>query len=109
MSDVYDNYRSPLSGRYAGRDMRALFSDQRKFSTWRRLWLALAEAQQQLGLEITDEQLAAMREHLDDIDFAAAADYEARLRHDVMAHIHAFGDVAPAAKAQCSPTISPWE
>jgi len=77
--------------------MRELFSAQRKHSTWRRLWLALAEAQQELGLDITDEQIAQMREHLDDIDFAAAAEYERTFRHDVMAHIHVFGDVAPAA------------
>jgi adenylosuccinate lyase len=78
--------------------MRSLFSEQRKFSTWRRLWLALAEAQQQLGLDITDAQLAAMRTHLDDIDYAAAEGYEAKFRHDVMAHIHAFGDAAPEAR-----------
>ncbi|NBB95774.1 MAG: adenylosuccinate lyase [Planctomycetes bacterium] len=91
-------YRSPLGSRYASEDMRHLFSEQRKFRTWRRLWLALAECQQQLGLDITDEQLTEMREHLDDIDFAAAEAYEKQFRHDVMAHIHAFGDVAPAAR-----------
>jgi adenylosuccinate lyase len=95
----YDGYRSPLSGRYAGKDMRTLFGDQRKFSTWRRLWLALAEAQAELGVDITPEQLDAMRAHLDDIDFDAAAQYEATFRHDVMAHVHTFGDVAPEAKA----------
>ncbi len=91
-------YESPLQGRYASEAMRRLFSNQRKFSTWRRLWLALAEAQQELGLAVTDEQLQQMRDHLDDIDFAAAAEYERRFRHDVMAHVHAFGDVAPAAR-----------
>ncbi len=92
-------YRSPLEVRYASREMCELFGDQRKFSTWRRLWLALAEAQQQLGLDITDEQLREMREHLDDIDFAKAGEHESKFRHDVMGHIHAFGDAAPAARA----------
>lgn len=90
-------YASPLVVRYAGREMLELFSEQRKFSTWRRLWLALAQAQKQLGLDITDAQLKQMSGHLDDIDFEAAAGYEKKFRHDVMAHIHAFGDVAPEA------------
>jgi adenylosuccinate lyase len=90
-------YRSPLETRYAGKAMRELFSDQRKFTTWRRLWLALARSQQALGLAISDEQLKAMAEHLTDIDYDAAAEYERTFRHDVMAHIHAFGDVAPEA------------
>jgi adenylosuccinate lyase len=91
-------YESPLAGRYAGLEMRELFGAQRKFSTWRRLWLALAEVQQKLGLNISDEQLKDMSDHLDDIDFAAAAKYEKKFRHDVMAHIHTFGDAAPSAK-----------
>ncbi len=78
--------------------MQAIWSPQRKHSTWRRLWLALAEAEQELGLPITGEQLDELRAHLDDIDFEAAARYESRLRHDVMAHIHALGDVAPKAR-----------
>jgi adenylosuccinate lyase len=78
--------------------MAFLWSDQHKFQTWRRLWLALAEAQQQLGLDISDAQLDALRAHQDDIDFAAAAAYERELRHDVMAHVHALGDVAPEAR-----------
>lgn len=93
-----DRYVSPLSTRNASPEMQAIWSPRRKFSTWRRLWLALAEAEQELGLNITDEQLAEMREHLDDIDFDAAAAYEKKLRHDVMAHVHAFGDVAPKAR-----------
>lgn len=97
MSERHVTYGSPLEGRYAGRKMRELFGDQRKFSTWRRLWLALAEAQQQLGLNISDQQIQDMAEHLDDIDFDKAAEYERRFRHDVMAHIQAFGDAAPAA------------
>jgi len=78
--------------------MCELFSPQRKFSTWRRLWLALAEAEKELGLDIRDEQIREMEAHLDDIDFAAAARYEQKFRHDVVAHIHAFGDAAPSAR-----------
>lgn len=98
MDDIRSHYRSPLESRYASEAMRELFSERRKFSTWRRLWLALAEAQQELGLDVTDEQLAAMRAHLDDIDYAQADAYEAKFRHDVMAHIHTFGEAAPAAR-----------
>lgn len=97
MDKQHSTYASPLVVRYAGREMLELFSEQRKFSTWRRLWLALAQAQKQLGLEITDGQLKQMSEHLDDIDFEGAAGYEKKFRHDVMAHIHAFGDAAPEA------------
>ncbi len=93
----HDTYQSPLATRYASAEMRSLFGDRFKFTTWRKLWLALAESQQELGLDIADAQLAAMRAHLDDIDYDAAAAYEAKFRHDVMAHIHAFGDVAPEA------------
>jgi len=93
-----DRYRSPLETRYASSAMQAIWSPQRKFSTWRRLWLALAEAQRELGLEITQQQIDDIRARLDDIDFAAADRYESKLRHDVMAHIHALGDVAPAAR-----------
>src|SRR5436190_17657512 len=106
MSDPlpYDN---PLITRYASRRMVELWGPQRKHATWRRLWLALAEAQAELGLtaddgktpRISPEQLAELHAHLDDIDFAKAAEYERRLRHDVMAHIHALGDVAPKSRA----------
>ena len=96
--DPDQGYRSPLETRYATPQMLAIWSPQRKFSTWRRLWLALAEAQHELGLHITTSQLDELRENLDNIDFEAAAKYEAQLRHDVMAHIHALGDVAPNAK-----------
>jgi adenylosuccinate lyase len=96
--NAQEGYRSPLESRYASVEMRAVWSSLRKFTTWRRLWLALAESEQELGLKITDAQLAQLREHLDDIDFAAAARYESKLRHDVMAHIHALGDVAPDAR-----------
>ena len=93
-----DSYSTPLAERYASPRMLALWSPQRRYGLWRRLWLALAEAEQTLGVPIPDQALAQMREHLDDIDFVAAAAYEKRFRHDVMAHVHAFGDVAPAAK-----------
>lgn len=78
--------------------MSHVFSSEKKFSTWRKLWLALAESEAELGLEISTEQLNEMREHLEDIDWDAAADYEKKLRHDVMAHVHAFGDVCPSAR-----------
>jgi adenylosuccinate lyase len=96
MSQTY--YENPLITRYASREMGALWGEKRKFSTWRRVWLWLAEAEQELGLPISPEQLAEMRQHLDDIDFEAAARYEKKLRHDVMAHVHAFGDVCPLAR-----------
>lgn len=93
-----NRYENPLIERYASRQMAERWGDQRRYSTWRRLWIALAEAQQSLGLAISDEQLSQMRRAVDAIDFRAAADYEKRFRHDVMAHIHAFGDAAPAAR-----------
>lgn len=95
MTDVYV---SPLVERFATAPMKALWSAQKKFSTWRRCWVALAEAEQELGLDITNAQIAAMRAHIDDIDFEKAATYEKETRHDVMAHIHAYGDVAPEAR-----------
>jgi len=94
--DVYSN---PLIERYASREMATLWGGQRKFSTWRRLWVALAEAEAELGLAIKPEQIAELKAHVDDIDFAKAADYERKLRHDVMAHVHTYGDVCPGARA----------
>jgi len=99
MSERYRVYDNPLIGRYASAEMTALWSPQRKFSTWRRLWVALAEAEAELGLPITPEQIAELCAHVDEIDFAAAERYEQRLRHDVMAHVHAYGDVCPKARA----------
>jgi adenylosuccinate lyase len=93
-----DTYSNPLVDRYASREMSRIFSASYKFGTWRRLWLALAEAQQELGLEIPDAALNAMRAHLDDVDLDRAAEIEKRLRHDVMAHVHLFGEVASDAK-----------
>lgn len=95
MSDIYEN---PLTARYASREMAAIWGPRKKFSTWRRLWLALAEAESALGLPITAEQLDEMRAHLDDVDLEAAGRYEKELRHDVMAHVHAFGDACPQAR-----------
>ncbi len=94
----HDRYSSPLAERYASRAMLALWSPRERHGLWRRLWLALAEAERELGVPIPDEAIAQMRAHLDDIDFAAVAEYERRFRHDVMAHVHAFADVAPAAR-----------
>ncbi len=94
---MHPEYRNPLCARYAGNTMKHLFSDDHKFSTWRRLWIALAESEKELGLPISDEQIAEMKAHVDDIDYDAADKYEAELRHDVMAHVHTFGDVCPTA------------
>ena len=93
-----DRYSSPLSDRYASQAMLELWSPRLRYGLWRRLWLALAEAERELGVDIPAEAIAQMRAHLDTIDFDAVAAYERRFRHDVMAHVHAFGDVAPAAK-----------
>lgn len=93
-----DGYLSPLSTRYASKQMQYLFSDDCKFRTWRKLWVALAEAEQQLGLPITDEQIAQMRENIDNIDYEVAAERERQVRHDVMAHVYAYGEVCPKAK-----------
>jgi adenylosuccinate lyase len=95
---VTDTYNSPLSERYASRAMLELWSPDTRHGLWRRLWLALAEAERELGIPIPDEAIRQMRANLDKIDFKAVAAYEKRFRHDVMAHVHAFGDVAPAAK-----------
>ena len=91
-------YDHPLVTRNASPEMAALFSPQHKFSTWRRLWVALAEAEHEMGLGVTKRQVAALRRAVDDIDFEAAARYEKTMRHDVMAHVRTFGDAAPAAR-----------
>ncbi len=97
MSDR-DRYSSPLAERYASRAMLELWSPRKRYGLWRQLWLALAEAEKELGVPIPDEAIAQLRSHLDDIDFDVVAAYERRFRHDVMAHLHAYGDVAPAAR-----------
>ena len=94
-----DRWRSPLGTRYASPAMQTLWGEPHRIGLWRRLWLALAEAERELGIAIPDEALTQMRAHLDDADLAAAARYERRFRHDVMAHVHAFGDQVPAARA----------
>ena len=91
-------YQSPLQGRYASPAMLALFSDNKRYGTWRRLWVALAEAEHELGLPITQEQIDELAAHVDDIDYEAVAAKEKEIRHDVMAHVYAYGLVCPKAK-----------
>jgi len=97
-------YQTPLNSRYASKDMKFNFSEHKKFRTWRQLWTWLAKAEQSLGVkvdgvnEISDEQIAEMEAHIDDIDFQAAAEEERKRKHDVMAHVHTFGVAAPKAK-----------
>lgn len=95
--ETRDRYEHPLVQRYASKEMSALWSPAKKFSTWRKLWLALAESEKELGLDITDEQVDEMRRHIYDIDFALADKKESEFRHDVMAHVHTFGVVCPKA------------
>ena len=95
---MHDRYVNPLCTRYAGRTMQHIYSDDNKFSTWRKLWCALAESEKELGLPITQAQIAQMKEHIYDIDYAKAAEYEHKLRHDVMAHVHTYGECCPEAK-----------
>lgn len=99
-TSVFDTYQTSLTGRYCSPEMSQLFSQRSRHSTWRKLWLYLAEAEKELGIDtISDEALKQMREHLmvTDEDFEVARVEEKRRRHDVMAHVHAFGEVAPAA------------
>ena len=93
----HDRYESPLSSRYASDEMQYIFSPDKKFSTWRRLWVALARAEMELGLPVTREQVEELEAHIDDIDYEKAAEYEKKLRHDVMAHVHTYGDACPKA------------
>ena len=93
-----DIYESPLASRYASREMQYLFSPDNKFRTWRRLWVALAEAEQELGLPITDGQIAELKAHMEDINYEVAAAREKEVRHDVMAHVYAYGVQCPSAK-----------
>ncbi|MCP4194113.1 MAG: adenylosuccinate lyase [Planctomycetaceae bacterium] len=95
---TYDEYQNPLISRYASKQMSELWGARRKFTTWRSLWIALAEAEAELGLDVKPGQIQQMRDQLDNLDFAAAESYEKKLRHDVMAHVHAFGDVCPDAR-----------
>ena len=97
MAENTSIYTSPLVERNASKEMAELFGPQKKFGTWRRIWLELARAERKLGLKISQAQIAEMARHLDDINFKKAADYEKKVRHDVMAHIHTFADAAPKA------------
>jgi len=94
----HESYDSPLVTRYASKAMAELFNERTRILTWRRIWLALAESQREVGIPISVQQIRELRRTLEDIDFAAAARYEKKLRHDVMAHVHAWGDVAPKAR-----------
>ena len=98
MTESLDTYSNPLVSRYSSPEMSGIFSDRKKFTTWRRLWVELARAEKSLGLDITDSQITELESHVNDIDFDAAAGYEKELRHDVMAHIHAYGDVCPTSR-----------
>lgn len=91
-------YESPLATRYASEEMSRLFSSHKRVVIWRKLWIALARAEMELGLPITEEQIQEMEDHIEKIDFSAAAEKERSMRHDVMAHIHTFGDQCPKAK-----------
>ncbi len=94
----HDRYVSPLSERYASREMQYIFSPDMKFRTWRRLWIALAETEKELGLPITDEQIEELRSHADDINYDVAKEREKLVRHDVMSHVYAYGQQCPKAK-----------
>ena len=93
-----DVYQSPFSTRYASREMQHLFSEEHKFRTWRRLWVALAEAEQAEGLAITNGQIAELKAHINDVNYEDAMRREAQCRHDVMSHVYAYGLQCPGAK-----------
>ncbi len=95
---MYDRYVSPLSERYASREMQYIFSPEKKFRTWRKLWIALAETEKELGLPITQEQIDELKSHQDDINFEVAKEREKIVRHDVMSHVYAYGVQCPKAK-----------
>lgn len=94
----YQTYTTPLTGRYASREMQYLFSPEKKFKTWRRLWIILAETEKELGLAITADQIAELKEFAEDINFSVAEEYEKKVRHDVMSHVYAYGDQAVSAR-----------
>ena len=98
MNESFDRYVSPLSERYASREMQAVFSPDAKFKTWRKLWIALAETEKELGLPITDEQIEELKSHAEDINYADAKAREKIVRHDVMSHVYAYGLQCPKAK-----------
>lgn len=98
MADNYQGYVSPFSERYPSKEMKYLFSPEKKFTTWRKLWIALAEAEKELGLDITDEQIDELKAHVDDINYDVAKEREKIVRHDVMSHVYAYGQQCPKAK-----------
>ena len=95
---MHDSYESPFNSRYASKEMQHLFSSDKKFSTWRLLWIALAESEMELGLPISKEQIAELKTHVHDINYAVAEAKEKEVRHDVMAHVFAYGEQCPSAK-----------
>lgn len=95
---MHDTYETPLNSRYASREMQKIFSPDRKFTTWRKLWVALAESEMEMGLPVTQKQVDELKAHVEDIDYEAARRHEERTRHDVMAHVLAYGDVCPNAR-----------
>ena len=97
-----NRYESPLSSRYASEYMLTLFSSDTRFSTWRRLWVSLAKAERALGLPITEEQIAELEAHITDIDYECVSAREKEVRHDVMAHVYAYGKAAPSAAGYTS-------
>lgn len=99
VADLKNTYESPLNTRYASREMQELFSSDKKFRTWKRLWIALAEAEMELGLNITQEQIDEMIRFRDEINYVAAEEKEREVRHDVMAHVYAYGEQCPGARA----------
>ena len=94
----YDKYNSPLSERYASKEMQYVFSPDKKFKTWRKLWIALAETEKELGLGITDEQIEELKAHAEDINYEVAKEREKIVRHDVMSHVYAYGQQCPKAR-----------
>nr|WP_243429316.1 adenylosuccinate lyase [Defluviitalea raffinosedens] len=98
MNGVYDIYQSPFSERYSSKEMQYLFSSDKKFKTWRKLWIALAEAEKELGLPITDEQIEELKKYAEDINYEVAKQREKEVRHDVMSHVYAYGEQAKKAK-----------
>ena len=93
-----DRYQSPLSGRYASKEMQNIFSEEKKFRTWRRLWVALAETEMELGLPVTQEQVEELKSHVEDVNYDVAREREKEVRHDVMSHVYAYGVQCPKAK-----------
>ena len=98
-----DLYNSPLNSRYASKEMSYIFSDNMKFTTWRKLWVALAEGEKELGLNITDEQIEELKANINNINYEEAIKKEKEVRHDVMSHVYAYGLQCPSAKGYNSP------